>query len=285
MFTRATGYLIIPAWLVAMGWVVAHDIVPTWTAQEPPRVRPSQWLRMEGSETQFSLELDKQPIGTIWSQYTFGDESIQRRDTLWIEHLPLLETPIRVTVDSVFTAEGLLDEFTVRLDSRLVEANFRLHGERFHSDFSFLFERGTHESSFKLPLLDGGVLGNSFNPFSGLPNLHVGQTWRMQVFNPVSALTGIGPRFLSVLVEVTGESSIVTTEGLRDCFVVEASPARRVRSGSASVKAWVDANGTVQRQEVLIPGLGTLRISRQARFDERALRKCRRFRLSSSADR
>ena len=259
MFTRTTGFFIVPLWLAAMGWVVAHDVWPAWTAPDPPRVLGTDWLKGEGNKAQFSILYDNAPIGTIWTKYLVGEDSVQRSDLIWIERLPIDVAPLRFIIESVFTSDGLLDEFTVQLRNRDGEA--RLHGERFHSDFSFTLDSGPVQEAFKMPLVDGGVVTGAFNPFNQLTDLSVGQTWRVQVFNPVAALTNsVAYRFYSMLVKVTGEETIITADGERNCLVVEAPNA----------KAWVDRRGVVYVQEMTLPITGKIRIVRESGFDEDA---------------
>lgn len=259
MFTRTTGLIIVPVWLMAMGWLFAHDVWPTWTAQEPPRLLPSEWLKDEGKRTQFTVYHAGQKIGTIWTVYSVNEDAVRCQDLIWIERLPLPIVPLRATTLAVFTHDGLLDELTVELQN--YSARFKLHGERFHSHFAFTFESGPIDTAFKIPLTDGELIGGAFHPFGQLANLRVGQTWKMQVFNPVADLTGIGDRFVSVLVRVTGSETIVTDEGKRHCFVVE----------SPSSKAWVNGHGEVLVQESTFPVVGQIRIVRDADFDERTM--------------
>ncbi len=268
MFTRTTGLLIVPLWLAAMGWLVAHDVWPAWTAQEPPRVRATQWLAGEGKRAQYAIHGGSGRIGTIWTEYLVDANSVQRFDLVWIDQLPIEVVALRVTADSTYTADGLLDELTVRLQNN--DVGMRLHGERFHADFSFTFEAGPVEKAFKVPLADGGLIAEAFSPYGQLPDLRVGQTWRMQVFNPIAAVTGVGDRFTSILVEVTGQESISTPDGERSCFVVE----------SLTTKAWVDRHGEVIEQEVTLPVIGKIRIVREPEFDEDARTAKRRRSLS-----
>ena len=106
----------------------------------------------------------------------------------------------------------------------------------------------------------GRVITGGFNPFNRLANIDVGQTWRVQVFNPVAVLTNLGPRFLSILVRVTGRERLVVKGTTHDCLVVEAPNAR----------AWVDAHGDVVMQEMVLPISGTLRLVREPVIDQTA---------------
>ena len=256
MFTRTTGFLIVPLWMLAMSWVVAHDVWPGFTALPSPPLKLSEGLIRTGLKSRFSILADGGAMGTVWSQYNVDPRSVTREDLIWIDRLPAPITPLRINVYSVFTAEGTLDEVTVRVQNP--DVDLRLHGERFHSDFSFTLEGGAVEKTFKVPLTDGDFLGGAFHPFSAMTDLRVGQRWRMQGLNPIAWVTGVGRRFLPMLIEVTGEERITTATGDHNCLVVESSDA----------KAWVDAEGTVWVQEVKLPMLGRLRIQREAEFDE-----------------
>ncbi len=265
MFTKTTGILIIPIWLGAMGWLVAHDVWPGLTADDAPPLQVTDWLQNEGRQSQFSLTGPDGRIGTLWTEYMIDRSSIQREDLIWIDHLPLDVAPLRVTVSSIFRADGVLDEFTLRIANP--DGRMEVHGERFHADFSYYIEgTGFRRRTFKLPLTDASLVSGAFNPFSQLSNLEVGQRWRMQVFNPIAALTGFGNRFIPMLVEVTGSEPLATAKGRVDCMIVE----------SANAKAWVDPQGSVRLQEITLPVIGSLRIAREATYDDDARNAARR---------
>jgi hypothetical protein len=247
---------------------VAHDVWPGLTAQDSPTLQVSDWLKQTGRQTQFAIYNDMGRLGTIWTEYMIDEESVQRDDTIMIGGSGLLDIfPLRMTVGSVFTADGVLDEFTAKIDND--RGVMRLHGERFPSDFSFTLETRTMQKSFKIPLAEGRIISSGFNPFSQVADLHVGQRWRIQMFNPVAALTGFGDRFVPMIVAVTGKETIVAGGSPVECFVVQAPNA----------KAWVDARGAVREQEVTLPMLGALRIVREGGYDEEARRLARRERF------
>lgn len=261
MFRRSSGLIIIPFWLGSMGWLFAHEIWPGLTAQDPPVVVASDFLSKEGNRIQRGVYDSFGRIGTIWSQYAVAEKTVRRDDLVWInvDRLAGGLGPVRLDIDSIYRPDGQLDEFTVKME--LADREAKLHGERFHSDFSFTLESGPLFKTFKLPLSQAGMISEGFSPFNQLAGLKVGQRWRMQVFNPLSALSGFGESFTGVLVEVTGEETIATLEGPKRCLVVE----------SSMVRAWVDEHGVVERQEVTLPfqgGRGALRIVREPYDDE-----------------
>lgn len=260
LFTRTVGWLVTPIWLLAMTWLVAHDIAPHWTASAPPAMQSGDWIS-EGTKIQFTLYDEFGPMGSVWTDYLVDPSSIRRDDLIWIDRLPVDLAPLRISVESVFTAQGVLDEFSIRLETgRGGLAPIRLHGERFHADFSFTLESGPLERAFKIPLVESGLFSGAFHPFGALTNLRVGQRWRMQVVNPISLVTGIGNQFIPLLVEVTGEERLETPEGSVNCFLIE----------SPSARAWVDAHGNVRAQEMTLPLLGKMRLQRETQFDEKA---------------
>ncbi len=265
MFTRTTGFVIVPVWLAAMSWLVAHDVWPGLTADDAPALQVTDWLKGEGASSQFAIFNDQGRLGTIWTDYYIDPVVTQSRDTIWIERTPIGIAPLRVTVDSVYTKKGILDDLTVQLESPTAAA--RVHGERFHQDFSFTLNSGTMEKTFKIPLVDGGMLvGGGLSPIASLTGLEVGQRWRIQVLNPIAVLLERGDRFVPMLVEVTGKETLTGEAGDVLCTIIE----------SPYAKAWVDGNGSVQVQEITLPVIGRTRIVREANYDERARLAARR---------
>lgn len=266
LFTKATGVLIVPIWLVAMGWVVAHDVLPGFLAEDPPHLHVSEWLRNEGRKTQYAITgEDGSRLGTIWARYIIDDDLLHRDELIWIESLPeslnrlLPFRRLRIDVTSSYSANGALDEITLRIQTK--DGEIRLHGERFHADFSFELDGGRDipKRVFKVPLTDGRIIAGGINPFAQLSDIEVGQKWRMQVINPITVvLPNLGRRFIVMLVEVTGREMLRTGGGLVDCLVVE----------SGSSKAWVDEHGVVIAQETTLPLVGRIRVEREAFFDE-----------------
>jgi hypothetical protein len=261
--------VIVPAWLAAMSWLVAHDIAPGWTATDAPPVRRSPSLAGGKNEAQFEIYDEFGRVGTLWTRYTADERSLQRDDLIWLDRLPLDLAPLRVTAGSAFTADGVLDEFTIRLET--LSTDVKLHGERFPADFSFRLQTGTIDKTFKVPLTKGGLISGAFHPFADMSDLQVGTRWRMQVVSPVALLTGVGKQFIPVLVEVTGEERIATPGGDRNCLIVE----------SPNAKAWIDAEGLVVVQEVDLPALGRFRIVRQSGYDEKERNRVRQVPLGA----
>jgi hypothetical protein len=260
LFTRTTGFVIVPLWLAAMTWLIIHDVWPGLIADDPPRLQLTDWLRDEGRETQYAIrDRTGDQIGTVWTTYLVDELSTRREDLVWLEELPVAVTPLRINIASTYSADGVLDEFTMRIENR--NAHFELHGERFHADFSFELKGWiagrSIDKTFKTPLMDGGVFSSGLTSFTQLTGLYPGRTWRVQVINPLAALTGVGNRFQPMIVRVTGEEHFTGPDGVYKCMVVEAPNA----------KAWVDEQGVVRAQEFALPLLERIQIIRESGFD------------------
>lgn len=258
MIGRMTGILIVTSWLVAMSWLVRRDLWPVWTAEPAPSPLRADWMAAGGKvELQAGVFRDSGRIGTLWTVFHFRREVVEREDLIILEQLLPQLAGFRVQADSTYTPEGALDSLKVELRVAGHPYPVKLDGERFPKDFAFTLDAGLGPlPAVKIPLTDADMVAEVFNPFTTLPKLHVGQAWKMQVINPVAALTNVGEKFLTLVARVTRREKTATNFGVLDCFVVE----------SEKVRAWVDAEGVVQIQEVHLPVASTIRIIRE-RFD------------------
>ncbi len=253
---RILTVIIMGSWLASTGWLIAHDVVPQWRAESQPlRVNRARVADEAARRIQMAIyDTDRRRVGTLWTVYVVGPDSISRFDRVLLDDVAGALPGLRVDGTSQFDATGRLDEFTVRLAAVGSEREMRLHGERFPGHFAFEFDRGIGRvPTFKLDAADANMLADAFNPLAETPELHVGRSWIVQVFNPASALMGMGERFTPMLVQVTGKEQIATADGVVECFRVEAGKAI----------AWVDASGAVQRQELSMPLLPRLTIERE----------------------
>lgn len=254
MVNRAIGPAIVVFWLAAMTWLIWHDVVPVWIAQDPPDPVSPEWVAGERRRQQAHIE-DKHGghIGRIWTVYSRAGETTARQDLIVIERFPPI-SPARIAVDAQFDAEGRLDELSA--DILITGSHFALQAERYGTQLAFELRAGPRRQTFKLTDTDAGMIGDLFKPFSAMPNLEVGQTWRMQVFNPLSAVIGQGQKFIPMIVRVTGEEVLHTPDGPERCLIVEAPSAR----------ALVSRDGTVRVQEIELP-IGGKIVIRDEPFD------------------
>lgn len=257
MFSKYTGFLLIPFWMASMSWLFYHDVWPAWSAQQAPNLNVDAWLKIDQRERQWSILQQGRRVGTIWSTTRIDEETITRDDIVVVREFINIPGPFRFDTHMTLRADGLLDEFTLFVRGPAFSVD--LHGERFHSDFSFELSTGAMTRNFKVPIAKAGMISGAFSPIAQLDEVEVGQRWRMQVTNPLNTLTGMGDPFISVVVEVTGLEDISTYVGTIPCHIIE----------SPMVKAWVSEQGTVMRQEITIAGAGSYTIEAEAFNRER----------------
>jgi hypothetical protein len=252
---------IILFWTAATIWLIRHDVVPALTARDVPRFS-TEGLSADGTHQAQARIEDKtgRRVGTVWSVHTASPAGMSRRDVFWIEQLGMLPL-LRIEANSDFTAEGRLDTFNLKLFG--ADERIELEGEEFSGNLAFRLTVGRKEQLFKVDASAAGMIGDLFRPFPTLPQIELGQSWRMHVVNPLAAITGFGSKLIPMVVKVTGKERLPTPEGPVECFVVETDRGAR---------AWVDARGHVLRQEVEAPIGGRLTIVAEP-FDEDRLRE------------
>jgi len=121
---------------------------------------------------------------------------------------------------------------------------------------------GTFHRQANLDMAATRLIGDSMRPFTFLPTLRVGQSWRMQVLDPVAAVLGGKTQFRSIVARVTRMETITHDGRPIECFVVETSPQQIV--------AWADASGRILVQEAEIPGIGRIRVCEEPYNEQEA---------------
>jgi hypothetical protein len=250
-------------WLAAMAALIRRDVWPAWTAQDAPRMDASQ-LGKPGvvRREQFSIfDADNKPIGTAW-----GEVQVEENSTTTVTSMILIDgmkllPPLRVESRTEFDDKGELSDFDLSVYG-VPMTIISVHGERRGIYFPCEMHFGPMHRQANLEMSASRMIGESLRPFAVLPKLHLGQSWRMQVLDPLSAVQGGKSEFRSVVAEVTGKEFITTeVSGRVECFVVE------IRGQQA--KAWVGPEGRVLRQEVAVPGLKRLALQ-EVRYDDEA---------------
>jgi hypothetical protein len=234
-----------------MSALFVRDIWPAWSAQDAPPVKPAQLEALSGRGFQYEL-LDDQGrrVGMAWARISGTDYSATVRGTLVLTRFRLLPS-VRVETETTFDREGALDSFSLHVYG-LPMTRIHARGERRGIYFPCELHAGPFHREVNLEMSATRLIGGSFRPFSYLPKLEVGQSWRMQLLDPLSAITGGQPRFKSLVARVTREETITHQGQSVRCHVVETSP--------QTVTAWVGPDGAVLLQEVDLPAIGLLRI-------------------------
>ncbi len=264
MIPRLGGVFIVLFWSASMTWLLWHDIWPGLTAGDPPVGANLVSAESGPISHQFAiLDQYEHRIGTAWTAFGAKGDASFRQDFFFIERFLNLP-PILIAVDSDFLADGQLQEFHLSVHG--LDMRIEIDGERFASMYGFNIRAGQIKDRLRIDADSAGLIGDVFRPFSALPGLKVGQSWRMQVVNPLAVITGFGSRFVSMLARVTRAETITTSQGETvDCLVVEAP----------NVTAWVNKRGKVLVQKVELPVGGTITVRDEA-YDDDALQTAKR---------
>ena len=131
------------------------------------------------------------------------------------------------------------------------------------NDFPCQWKVGRQSGYFVIPAYATRAVGDVVRPFESLQGLYVGQSWKLQLVNPLAGmLPGLSPQNLlgpEVLVRVTGTERILFGAKSFEAFVLEAP----------RLKAWVLPDGRVVRQRVELPVLGTIVLQQEPYNDRR----------------
>lgn len=257
-------------WVVAMTALVRHDVMPAWTAQDVPPVAHSVLSHSDRLREQYGLfNGEGVRLGTAWSEIIPGTPNTTVRGTATVAFSPLPE--IRIDTETVFTPDNALDSFNLDVFG-IPMTVIRVRGERRGIYFPCTLDFATVHRQANLDLAASRMIGDTLRPFSYLPTLKIGQSWRMQLLDPVSAAITHQAQFTSIVATVVGEETKEFEHRSILCKIVETSPHQ--------VRAWVDPDGRVLLQEVDVPGLGKIRVKLET-FDDSA-RESMQKRISSA---
>lgn len=241
---RIFGVVLAATWLIAMTALIQRDVVPFWSVQEAPgHIAPNGTF-------QVAICNDAgHRIGTTWITSSATGHITTVHSTTLLDLRPIagllrLQEPLRCETSLIYVADGVLDQFRLRLEGAGVP--IRVVGERCGRDFACTTKIGSLTKSVPLDGRLSECLAESLRPFTHLAGLHVGQTWRIRLLDPFSLLVGRGPEIKLHLVSVTRRETISHNGSRVECFRVETD----------NSVAWADDSGRVLRQEVQLPLVG-----------------------------
>lgn len=256
---------VVVLWLAAMSALFVRDVLPGWTAQNPPAMGREQFMVDEQQQVAIRKATGER-IGTAWDNLTSVGGNTAVYATALLEGLKPMP-PMLIDSLTEFDPEGHLDTF--RLDIYGVPmTRIKVRGEKRGIYFPVDLQVGPMSHQANLDQAASRMIGDTLRPFSYLPKLAVGQSWRMQMLDPLSMLRG-KTQFNSIVARVVRTERIANPlkPGQQiECFVVETFP--------ASSKAWVDGDGRVLLQEADVPMLGKIVVSAEP-YDETARNKAR----------
>ena len=239
-------------WISAMTALFVRDIWPARSAQDAPPMTKDAIVDLAHSEEQFAIlrASDDVRLGTAWSDLqTTAERTTIHGTIVTVAHGMI--PPLRIETTTDFDPDGGLDSFELRLHG-VMGTRIYVHGERRGIYFPVEMHFGTFHRQANLDMSATRLIGDSMRPFTFLPTLHVGQSWRMQVLDPMAAALTGKTQFRSIVARVTGKETIEHNGKQTECFVVKTSP--------QEIIAWVDSNGRVLVQELDLPGFGRIRV-------------------------
>jgi len=274
MTNRWIGIAALVFMLAVNAALLMRDLVPSWTAGDPPAV--SVLLQDTGTEKRSQTGLfDKsgRRIGCTWTRSTRSTDKNATRSWTVLEALTLSADAItpRLLIDTKleYQDDGRLES----LDTTVQGMGMRIElvGQFVPpNDFPCEWQFGEQRGMFQLPGNATRATGNLLQPFENLSTLRVGQSWRVQMFNPLGGLLGgwHGNSMASepIIVRVDRIEYIQHNNLGVKAFVIEAE----------RLRAWVTPLGRVVRQEVNLPLLGTLTLEQEPYDDFLRLDSLRR---------
>jgi hypothetical protein len=270
---RLLGVGIVLMWATAMAALFVRDVWPSWTAQDAPPMTRAQLGRLAREQQVGIFDAQDRRVGTAWSDISAKGDNPAIQGTVYVENLSILP---RILVESLteFDDQGELDSFNLEVFG-VPLTNIRIHGERHGIYFPCELQLGPVFRQANLDASASRLIGDALRPFNYLPTLKVGQSWRMQVVDPMAAATTGKTQFTSVVARVTGKATLERDGKTLECFIVDTSPGQ--------AKAWVGPDGRVYEQQVQLPGLGRLSV-RDEPYSSKERERCR-MRVRRSSDR
>jgi len=257
-------------WLSAMSALFVRDVWPAWSAQDAPPLIRENIDALAPREQQYGIfDESGARLGTAWSNIvTTGDIAVIKSTAVInsmtpVEGLPSIP-PIRVETQTQFDAAGALDRFDLHVYG-LPMTRIAVLGERRGIYFPCELHVGPFHRQANLDMSATRLIGDSLRPFSFLPTLKVGQSWRMQLLDPISAVLSTKTQFRSIVARVDQVETIEHDGRQVKCFVVVTSPQQ--------VTAWVSPRGRVLVQEVMLPGIGRIQVRQEPYEQDRRLKE------------
>ncbi len=240
-------------WLAAMGALFYREIWPAWTAQSPPRLATAGGKNDVFWNQHGIFDAENHRIGTAWSQLSQVGTLLRHESDVALEGLPMLP-PVLIETDVYTTADGAVDNFSLDvrgiIDARHKPVVIHMSGENYGKYIPCTVQVGAFRRTFKLDAAASRLIGDGIRPFDTLRDLKVGQSWRMQMLDPLSAMLYQQAKITSVIARVERTETIEHGGAKVECFVVVAGRSR----------AWVAPDGRVLVQEADIPGFGRVTI-------------------------
>lgn len=270
---RVIGFVAALAMITANAALIMRDLAPSWTAGNPPVPMgyelSSGWIRV--TQTGIFDESGKR-LGGIWTETWRDDHRVHIDSMTVLDEFEVsgetLTPALRIDSRVIYNDQRLIERMTVTVRGFGLPISFRGQYEP-PDDFACHWRFDEQEGDFLLPAETTRAIGDLRSPFQGFGQLHVGQTWRHELLDPLAkllpGLQGSEMRPQQIIVRVTGTEKIEHNGIAIKAFVLEAD----------RIRAWVSPLGDVLRQELTVPMLGRITLVDEP-FDDNAREAARR---------
>lgn len=277
MINRWIGIVTAAGMIIAVSAVISRDILPRWFPDDAPPSEVHLLAPGESRMLQVGIYDDNGlNLGSSWTRSTrHSMGNIATVDTTTALHAIRLPhgastPPVRIETSLTYRFdEAWVDEVSFRLLGLGIPV--QLQGETMPTgEFACLWQVGSERGRFLLDARAPVALGDVIRPFDRLPNLYVGQSWEIDLLDPLSQIVPgmdrVGLSLEPVLMRVTRTETIVHQNQQVEVFVVE--------GGDHGAVAYVADDGRVLRQEVTLPLVGRLVLLDEP-YDSEALHAAR----------
>lgn len=241
---RTFGIIVSLAWLLSMTALIQRDVLPFWQAQDPPSqpIPPGTFqvaIHTEGGHR----------VGTTWlesnpSSINAVVRSMTRLNVGAVSKVLPMFSDLFLKTDLTYGQDATLDGFVFKLDTAALSAV--VTAVRYEQEYACKARIGNIVKTMSFDSELSKYLGDSLRPFTHLKGLHVGQSWRLRLLDPLALLKGKTLEFSTQLVTVTKRETIEHRSRPIECYRIETD----------GTVAWADDSGRVVRQEIQIPFLG-----------------------------
>ncbi|MBI5864725.1 MAG: hypothetical protein HZB38_09490 [Planctomycetes bacterium] len=233
-----------------------RDVLPRWTAGHAPPPPASTLRPNQDRRTQLAIyNSDGNLVGRSWTIASRSAELLTVRTLTRLDSLPI---PIRGGPKSIAVGSEFFYDNNLRLTDIVINVfglgvPLSLRGAFVEPDtFPCQWQLDEHRGEFILEGAATRSLIDFTRPFDELEGLQVGQSWRVEVFNPLgNLLPGMQDEALrteALYFKVTRKESLDHRGRKVECNLVEGE----------RIKAWIDSEGRAIRQTIEMPLVGEL---------------------------
>lgn len=273
MLNRWIGILLFALMASANVGLFLHDVLPRLTAGVPPT---PQVITLKPGEIRWVqtgiFDARGRSVGRSWTRVHRGPTVSTHELYTYLDRILLPGTtlpPIHVQMKLTYQKnQDVVDDLRMHLFG--LPFVVQLEGGLVSSEFPIIWKFGQQQGQFILDAQATKALGDALRPFERLPDLEVGQSWRLELLNP---LTGLIPGVRDAGIDLSGVLVRVTR---REMIEWHDEKVETLRVEAPNTVGWVTPDGRVLRQEVDVPLLGKLVIIDEP-FNETVYRRTEEY--------